>query len=224
MCIRDSYQGESWINSIQRSSYFLNNYLALVHGLEVVNGLFLYTEADFAQRRSVAGYKTNSRVDTIFGDFLEGNQPIAFEPYNGVYAKVTLKYTPHQRYIREPKEKIILGSKWPTFYTTWRRGIPGPMKSIVNFDYWEFGLEQKINVGILGNLNYDIRTASFVNQKDLRLLDYIVQRKGDPLFFMNPEHQFQMLDSTMPLKNRFYQAHLIHEFNGALVNKIALLA
>lgn len=217
------YQGESWINSIQRSSYFLNNYFAVVHGLEVTNGLFLYTEADLAWRRSVAGYKTNPRVDTIFGDFLEHNQPIAFEPYNGAYAKVTLKYTPRQRYIREPKEKIILGSKWPTFYTTWRRGIPGPIKSVVDFDYWEFGLEQVINIGILGNLHYDLKTGSFLGQKNLRLLDYVVQRRGDPLFFMNPENQFQMLDSTLPLKKRFYQAHMIHEFNGALINKIPLL-
>src|SRR4029078_1935420 len=217
------YQGESWINSIQRSSYFLNNYLALVHGLEVTNGLFLYTEADLAWRRSVAGYKTNPRVDTVFGDFLEHTQPIAFEPFNGAYAKITLKYTPRQRYIREPREKVILGSKWPTFYATWRRGIPGPIKSVVNFDYVEFGLEQKINVGILGNLHYDVKTGSFPNQKDLRLLDYVVQRRGDPLFFMNPENQFQMLDSTLPLKKRFYQLHLIHEFNGALINKIPLL-
>ena len=40
---------------------------------------------------------------------------------------------------------------------------------------------------------------------------------------MNPENQFQMLDSTLPLKKRFYQAHMIHEFNGALINKIPLL-
>jgi hypothetical protein len=216
------YEGESWINSIQRSSYFLNNYFALVHGLEVTNGLFLYTEADLAWRRSVAGYKTNPRVDTVFGDFLEHNQPIAFEPFNGAYAKITLKYTPHQRYIREPREKVILGSKWPTFYVGWRRGIPGPIHSVVNFDYVEFGLEQKINVGILGNMHYDVKTANFPNQKDLRLLDYVVQRRGDPLFFMNPDYSFQMLDSTLPLKKRFYQAHLVHEFNGAILNKVPL--
>lgn len=216
------YEGDSWINLIQRSSYFLNNYLALVHGLEVTNGLFVYTEADLALRRSVAGYKTNPRTDSLFGDFLENNQPIGFEPYNGAYTRLTLKYTPRQRYIREPKEKIILGSKWPTFYASWKKGIPGPINSKADFDYLEFGIEQKINVGILGNLHYDVKTGSFFNKRDLRLLDYTFQRRGDPYFFMNPDHAFQALDSTFPVFERFYQAHAVHEFNGALLNKIPL--
>lgn len=217
------YQGDAWINQIQRSSYFLNNYLALGHGLEVTNGLFLFTGVDAAFRRSVVGYKTNPRADSLFGDFLDNNQPIAFDPYNGFYFKGTLKYTPHQRYIREPKEKIILGSKWPTVYASLRKGIPGPIKSEADFDYVEFGIEQKINVGIMGVLKYDVKTGSFLTQEDLRLLDYSFQRRGDPFLFMNPEQAFQALDSTFPLFKRFYQSHLIHEFNGALLNKIPLL-
>jgi hypothetical protein len=134
------YEGDAWINQIQRSSYFLNNYFAAGHGLEVANGFFVYTEADFALRRSVVGYKTNPRTDSILGDILDNNQPIAFDPYNGFYGKLTLKYTPKQRYVREPREKIILGSKWPTFYATWRKGLPDIFTSEANFDYVELGI------------------------------------------------------------------------------------
>ena len=216
------YEGDAWINQIQRSSYFLNNYFALVHGIEITNGLFVTTEADLALRRSVAGYKTNPVADTLWGDYLDNNEAIAFEPFNATYARLTIKYTPRQRYIREPKEKIILGSKWPTFYAAWKKGIPGPIKSQVDFDYLEFGIEQKINVGIMGNLRYDLKTGSFSNTQGLRILDYNFQRRGDPLFFMNPDHAFQALDSTFPLFQRYYQAHAVHEFNGALINKIPL--
>lgn len=216
------YEGDAWINQIQRSSYFLNNYFALVHGLEVANGLFVTTEADLALRRSVAGYKTNPRADTLWGDYLDNNKPIAFEPFNATYARVTVKYTPHQRYIREPKEKIILGSKWPTFYASYKKGIPGPIASVVDFDYVEFGIEQKINVGIMGNLRYDMKTGNFFNTRGLRILDYNFQRRGDPFFFMNPDHAFQALDSTFPTFKWYYQAHAVHEFNGALVNKIPI--
>lgn len=216
------YQGDAWINQIKRSSYFLNNFFAVVHGLEMANGLFVTTEADLALRRSVAGYKINPKSDSLFGEFLDNNRPIAFEPYNAFYTKLTIKYTPGQRYVREPKEKIILGSKWPTFYGSWRKGIPGPINSKANFDYMEFGIEQKINIGILGNMRYDVKTGSYTNKKDLRLLDYTFQRRGDPFLFMNPDHAFQALDSTFPLFKRYYQGHLVHEFNGALLNKIPL--
>lgn len=215
------YEGDAWINQIQRSSYFLNNFLALGHGMEIVNGLNLYTEVDYALRRSVVGYKTNPKADSLFGP--GGNQPVAFDPFDAAYSKVTLKFTPKQRFIREPHEKIIMGSKWPTFYATWRQGIPGIFDSKVDFDYIEYGLEQKINVGVLGNLHYNVKTGSFLNKKDLKILDYQYQRRGDPFLFMNPDEAFQALDSTFPVFKRFYQGHLVHEFNGALINKIPLL-
>lgn len=215
------YEGDAIINQVQRSSFFLNNYIALVHGLEVTNGLFLYTEADYALRRSVSGYKTNSKIDSIFPG--GNNKPIAFDPYEGAYTKFTLKYTPKQRYIREPKEKVILGSKWPTFFITWRKGYPDVLGSETNFDYLEYGLEQQIGVGILGNFRYKFKTGSFISRKDLKLLDYSWQRRGDPYLFMNPDEAFQALDSTFAVFGRFYQGHFVHEFNGALINKIPLL-
>ena len=53
------YEGDAWINQIKKSSYFLNNFIAVGHGLELTNGLFLYTEGDMVLRRSLIGYKTN---------------------------------------------------------------------------------------------------------------------------------------------------------------------
>lgn len=217
------YEGDAWINQIQRSSYFLNNFFSAGHNGELVNGLTLHLQADYALRRSVVGYKTNPRADSLFGDFLDNNQAVGFEPYNAFYGLVRLEYTPHQRYIREPKEKVILGSKWPTAFISVKKGIPDFLNSETDFDYLEFGLKQTINVGVLGNMRYEVKSGSFLTKRDLRLLDYSFQRRGDPYFFSNPDRAFQALDSTFPLFKRFYQGHLVHEFNGALINKIPLL-
>jgi hypothetical protein len=217
------YQGDAWINQIKRSSVYLDNAFGIGHELELVNGLFLYTEFDISFRRSVSNYKTNPQVDSLFGDYLENNQAIAFEPYNASYGKLRLAYTPRQRYIREPREKIILGSAWPTFYVSLRKGIPGLFNSQVDFDYLEFGIEQELKLGLAGVSTYNVRSGSFINTKELRLVDYKFQRRGDPFLFMNPNEAFQSLDSTFPVFKRFYQAHFVHDFNGALINKIPLL-
>ena len=71
-------------------------------------------------------------------------------------------------------------------------------------------------------MRYEAKSGSFLTKRDLRLLDYSFQRRGDPFFFSNPDRAFQALDSTFPLFKRFYQGHLVHEFNGALLNKIPL--
>jgi hypothetical protein len=177
------FQGDAWINMIKRSNYFLNNFVGAGHGLELLNGLFLYSDAELALRRSVSGYKTGNVIDSLFGDVLDNNQATPFQSYNALYGKLRLQYTPKQRYIREPREKVILGSAWPTFYTLWRTGIPALFSSKVQFQYLEFGIEQQLNFGLLGVSRYNIKTGSFINTKDLRLIDYQFQRRGDPLLF-----------------------------------------
>lgn len=217
------YAGDAWINLLKRSNFYLNNAIGVGHGRELKNGLFIYADLDVALRRSVGRYKTGSLVDTLFGNVLDNNRPIYFEPYNAVYGKLRLQYTPFQRYIREPKQKVILGSNWPTFYTTWRKGVPRVLSSKINFDYLEFGIEQEIHAGLLGVSRYNIKTGSFLNKKELQLVDYQFQRRGDPVLFMNPDQSFQALDSSFALFKQFYQGHYVHEFNGSLINRIPLL-
>lgn len=217
------FDGDAWINMIKRSNQYLDNSVGLGHSIELLNGLVLNTSFDVAFRRSLSDYKTNPKIDSLLGDLLDDNQAVPFESYNAAYGEIELRYTPRQRYIREPKEKIILGSAWPTFYTLWRKGVPGIVNSKVNFDYLEFGMQQSIQIGLAGLSSYTIRTGSFLNTKDLRLVDYKYQRRGDPLLYMNPNTAFQSLDSTFPVFKRFYEGHYLHEFNGAILNKIPFL-
>ncbi len=214
------FNGDAWINMVKRSNLYLNKTIGFGHGLEIANGLFFYTDIDLAIRSSVSNYKTNSRVDSLFGNLLDNNQAVPFEAYNAFYGMLRLEYTPHRLYIREPKEKIILGSKWPTFYTLLKKGIPNVFNSKINFDYLEFGIKQSIKWGIMGISSYTLKTGSFINKKDLRLVDYKFQRRGDPVLFLNPNEAFQSLDSTFAVFKRFYEGHFVHEFNGALLNKI----
>jgi hypothetical protein len=214
------FAGDAWINLLRRNNFYLNQGVAVNHGIELTNGLFLNANFAITFRRSLSDYKTGTKIDELFPEILDNDTALAFDSYNAAYGTIRLEYTPQQRYIREPKEKIILGSKWPTFYLSLRKGIPGVLNSKVNFDYLEFGIEQTLKLGVTGVSKYSVRSGSFVNKKDLRLVDYKFQRRGDPVFFMNPDEAFQSLDSTFPVFKRFYQAHYVHEFNGALVNKI----
>ncbi|HEY4148427.1 MAG TPA: DUF5686 and carboxypeptidase regulatory-like domain-containing protein [Chitinophagaceae bacterium] len=217
------FAGDAWINQLKRSNVYLDKGIGIGHGLELFNGLFLYSDLNFDYRSSVSDYKTNPEVDSLFGNLLTDNKAIAFPSYNALYSKIRLEYTPGQRYIREPHEKLILGSPWPTFYALWRKGISGVFNSQVNFDYLEFGMQQQIQLGTAGTSSYTLLTGSFPNTHNLGLPDYKYQRRRDPVFFSNPNEAFQVLDSTFPVFKRFYQGHYLHEFNGFFLNKIPLL-
>ncbi len=212
------YPGDAWVNVLKRSNIYLNNSLEASHQLEIFHGLHLMNRVEVAFRRSVSDYKVGNNADSIFG--IPNEPPVDFEAYNATYNEVKLFYTPKLRYIREPREKIFLGSKWPTFYVTWRKGVPKLFKSKIDFDYLEFGIEHNINAGVAGNTSYIVRSGDFINTKDLRIIDYKFMRQGDPLFFQNPNRSFQALDSTFPVFDRYFQGNLVHEFNGFFINRI----
>jgi hypothetical protein len=215
------YAGDAWVNVLKRSNIYLNSGLEMNHEIELFNGLTLMNQVELAWRRSVADYKVSNNADSIFG--IPNEPALDFQLYNAVYNEVKLYYTPKLRYIREPREKIYLGSKYPTFYVHWRKGVPGLMKSAIDFDYLELGMMQNIQWGTPGNSSYTLKTGDFLNTKNLKVIDYRFMRQGDPLFFLNPQRMFQALDSTFPLFDRYYQGNLLHEFNGALINKIPFL-
>jgi len=215
------YPGDAWVNVLKRSNIYLNSGLEMNHEIELFNGLTLMNQVELAWRRSVADYKVSSNADSIFG--IPNEPAVDFTPYNAVYNEMKLFYTPKLCYLREPREKIYMGSKYPTFYAVWRKGVPGIMNSAIDFDYWEFGLLHTIQWGTAGNTSYTIKTGEFTNRRNLQIIDYRFMRRGDPLLFLNPQRIFQALDSTFPVFNRYYQGNLLHEFNGSLINKILFL-
>jgi len=212
------YPGDAWINVLKRANIYLNNSFEVGHEIQLFNGVHLFNKMEVALRRSVADYKVGNNTNNIFG--IHNEPAVDFPAYNATYSETKLYLTPKLRYIREPKEKIFLGSKYPTIYGIWRKGVKGLFGSEIDFDYLEFGLIQTINFGVLGVTSYTLKSGDFVNTKNLRVIDYKFMRRGDPLLFQNPQEAFQALDSTFPVFDRYYQGNLVHEFNGALINKI----
>ncbi len=214
------FSGDAWVNLFKRSNIYLKNTIELEHGLELMNGLVLRNTVEFAERKSINDLTLSRKFDSLL-DF--NNEPIDFDPYNAFYASIKLEYTPFQMYIREPRQKIILGSKYPTIYARWRKGIPDVFKSEINFDYLEFGVFQKLKLGLAGISQYQVFSGEFVTHKDLKYIDYKFISRGNPFFFNNPLRSFQAMDSTFPIFKRFYEGHYLHHFNGAVINKIPVL-
>ncbi len=217
------FEGDAWINQIKRSNVYLKEGIDLSHSVELANGLVLRNRFELTGRKSVAGYKTNDKIDSLLNNALTNNQAVNFSGYNAFYNSIGLDFTPRQKYIREPKEKVILGSNWPTFSITWRKGVKGILNSDIDFDYLEYGVSQKLKMGLAGEAHYSFVTGNFLNKRDLRLVDYKFMRQGDPGLFLNPVKNFQALDSSFPIFKRYYEGHYLHEFHGSILNKIPLL-
>lgn len=210
---------ESWVRLFARSNFYIHDFVSFYHRKELLNGLYLGTGGEYSNRRSVSGLNFDSRGDSLWGG---NSQIIDFSFYQALYFNLYVGYVPFQKYIREPYQKLILGSKWPEIFMRYKKGLP-VLGSVVDFDYLEFGLEQDVKVGLVGNSKFRVVSGEFLTSKDLRIVDFKFQRRAGPIFFSNPLYSFQGIDTSYSTLKRFYEAHYFHRFNGAIINKIPIL-
>ncbi|MCG8575463.1 MAG: DUF5686 and carboxypeptidase regulatory-like domain-containing protein [Flavobacteriales bacterium] len=219
-------QWDAWLNMIKRNNYYISNRFGAWHRIEILNGLFGSVGVNVERRSSFdSTYKFNHFLDNV----LENEElPIQFDPYWAFRTNVRLAYTPGQQYMTEPKRKVILGSRWPTFFLQWEKGWKGPFRSVVDYDYIRLGIEQTFQIGTMGQSRYYATTGTFINQDSVFYIDKKFFRESDKgiwggWLFSDPLNSFQNLDSSYETQRFFAEFHYIHHFNGAIINKIPFM-
>ena len=203
----------------KRSNFIEKTELDLGHDYEIFNGFYLNNNFKFSERRTLEGYQ----FLTLFDKDIPNDDPSDFQTYQALILDATISYTPGQKYVREPKRKVVLGSKWPTFYVTYERGIPKLFGSDIDHEYGRAGIMQTFKIGTLGTTSYHVLSGKFLSSRNLKEADFKFQRRSDPIWFSNPLYSFQGLDSSLPSKQIFYEGHIVHHDNGALLNKIPFM-
>jgi hypothetical protein len=209
----------AFIDFFRRDNLFVEKSILGAHQQELVNGLYLRVQGRLAHRSSIENFNFSSTGDSLF----ENNVPLKFASSSTFHNEIALSYTPFQRYIMEPKQKIVLGSNWPTFSIVYKQAIPGILGSKIDFKYLEYRMEQEISLGLSGKSTIIANSGSFLSSRNVSVMDYRYQRRGDANLFAAPLYNFQQLDSTFTTFNRFVELHYLHEFNGSIVNKIPFL-
>jgi hypothetical protein len=203
----------------KRDNFIQTTELSVSHDREYLNGLYINPSFSFSERRDVTQYEFVTLLDSV----LANNSPTKFQSYQAAIFSVTVSYVPGQKFMREPNRKVVLGSKWPTFYMFYEKGIPKLFGSDVNHDYLLLGIRQTFKIGTLGTSNYNLMSGKFLNAKQLKDADFKYQRRSDPIWFSNPLYSFQDQDSSLPSRKIYYEGHFIHHENGALLNKIPFM-
>ncbi len=206
-------------NLFLRSNWIEENRINVFTSRELVNGLFASANLRYVDRLPIDVYEFGQVTE----DWFDGqNQPLSFTRYKSAILNIGLSFTPFQKYMTEPKRKIILGSKWPTFTIFYEKGIPNFLGSEIDFDFIAFDIKQDIKVGTLGTSSYDMRAGRFINTTDLRYVDNVIFPRGDKYFFASLLQSMQIQDTTLAVSDEYLRINYIHHFNGALTNLIPL--
>jgi len=210
---------DAYLNQLRASNYILNDNFGITHRIELFNGFYVATAFDYRNRKSLENIDTRSIINEVIDEV----PPIEFENYQAFITQTSISYTPKQRYMREPKRKVVLGSAFPTFTVFHRKGWDGPFSSDISFDFLGLTVDQDVILGTLGSAKYNFEVGKFITSEDLRLVDLKRFRQSDPILYSDPLRSFQLLDTALATTDLFYEAHFIHHFNGALVNNLPLI-
>ena len=203
-----------------RSNFVQNNYIKAEHFFEIVNGLFLETDFQYLQRKSISDVELSKWSENLFGD---NNTPQSFDDYNEFNLDFKLSFVPFQKYAIEGRKKIIINGKWPTININWIQGIPNIGNAKINYQQIKFGINQSIKLHVLGTSKYKIWFGKYLNSNNVEYPNYTFFRGTDPYLFSNPLYTFQLLGETHNSLESYITFNYIHHYHGALTKKLPVI-
>ncbi len=204
---------------IRRDNFYQNKFISVSHRTELFNGFYTNINAYYEIRRDLSGFKFSESGNSLFP-----NNAFRAFPTSYIY-KTTfgIEYTPRQLYLREPNQKIILGSKYPTFRIDIERAWPMAGQNNNVYTQLTASIKQTFNVGVFGTSEYKISGGTFLDTTRLAVMDYKYIRGGDPYIFTPAMLAYQLIPKTFPVFDWYFESHYVHQFNGYFTSKIPLL-
>ena len=228
-------QFNNTIYSLVREQNFLKiyekTYAQASYSQEVANGIYASTSLEYADRKplfNTTDYVIFGRDDIAF----QSNNPIdptdfgpSFEQNNTWSFNLGATFVFGQKYLSYPNSKFGIGNpNYPTLSVNYRKNFASS-NSEFNSDLFVARLRQSVSLGNVGNLNYNIRSGIFLEQKDIPFTDYLHanghQLRLAPSSYIN---SFGLLEYyRFSTNDKYAEAHFQHNFNGFLLGKIPLV-
>ncbi len=204
-----------------------NRFIGIGYRQEIVNGLYGRIKFNYANKEPLGdldlGPIMQALLDMDTLDFDLINDPIDFEPYQIAMVEFKLQYRFKQKYIIKNNEKLIIGSVYPELELNFKQGIPKLFNSEVSFNSIEFKVSDEINFGNYGDSKWKVIGGSFLNKKDLRVIEHKYFKPADGGFLSNPINTHQTLDTMFHTDGAYLQVFYLHHFNGFFLNKVPLI-
>lgn len=210
---------------------YQREYLMAGYRNEVLNGLYFSGYLNYESRSPLEN--TTDFSWSKSDDAYEINNPVPFEEHNALVASAKIVYRHKQKYETTAQGKNVIGSKYPSLYMDYRKGI-NAFGSDVDYDFIKLGIDDNFKSGLLGVTAYNVAYGKFINNSKTSFADYQHFNGNETFLIRNTGFTSPFEGSgltyfhTLPYygystNTSYMQAHVEHHFNGFLINKIPFL-
>ena len=211
---------------------FEEDFIALGHTFDIINGLKLETQLRYANRT-----RLYNNSDFYFTDFFGKNEYSSNVPDhreitpentgNHTHFQVNAKasYTPRYYYKVKDHVKEMQYSRYPTFSLGYKGGFNGIGGSDSRFDFGEFTITDYGTIKGLGQFSYQLGAGTFFTKKELYFADFKHFSANTP--FLAPHlstTDFRVMDYYKYSTNKsFAEAHLQFRNDRILLKRLPVL-
>jgi hypothetical protein len=145
------------------------------------------------------------------------------KPHQALMAIVGITWQPGARYIEMPDRKVNIGSKFPVFSIQYSQAFKNIFSSDANFKKWKLTITDNVNFKLPGRMRYRISIGGFIDTgSHIQLPGYMHFNGNTSILAAEYVNSFQLLPYyQFSNADPFYVlAHVEHNFNGFLTNKI----
>lgn len=226
-----------FINSVS-TLFFERNYMKLYelnygrlgYSQEVFNGLYLYANVGYENRKPLFN-NTDYVMISNFDVSYTSNNPLAptdfehpgIKEHNIVKTNFRARINFAQKYFSNPDMKFNIGdNKYPTLNISIENGA-APTES--NYDYTQFegNLNQSISLGNKGEFFYNLKGGTFANGEGISFVDF--KHFNGNRTRVGTASNYTNVFNLMPYYNfstnkSYFEGHLEHDFKGWILGKI----
>ncbi len=241
-----------WVNmyytlfeKLNYAKYYENLFLKTSYRCELINGIYFRGAAGMEYRSplqntsSFCFNKGTSRVFSSNNPQAPDDYSLSFQPNFMASLELGFVFSIDQKYSMEPGVKTVLGSKYPEFSVNYKKGF-----GEVDFDFIRFGMNQSVDLKILGYFKYKVDYGVFFNRKKMYFMDYHHSNGNQTIFLKKDKEEatdnesfvisasgggqnitgFNLLPYYQYSTNLYYvEAHAEQHFGGWLLNKIPVI-
>lgn len=206
------------------------NYISLWHKTDLSNGLNLYTELEYANRKQL--YNNNSyyfsgpKSNAYTSNIPDGIEPRLIRDNKALILTAQMEYTPRHRYtVKKGVKRMVNFHSQPTFGLLYKQGIESILDSDTDFSFLEASIKQEFNMGFNDRLTYSLMAGSFLSKKQTLFADYRQFATSKPVFMLGTDiNTFRLLDYYQHATNNdFAEAHAQYTSDRFLLKRLPIL-